>query len=474
MNRIGTILIDNYPLGDLKIISTLIEFDYPILLHLKDGNNRDILFYLYDFEEDNFYYLSFIVKKITLAKYLKGAVSLKDIILDTSERDFFYLVKLSETVSYDILSFSNITEDILPSEDSYYAFDFPVGYSEYDDIYKEHDYVISLKNEALIFKMEPKDRRFSTTVGFEDAGEFITDINRSYKNYARQDFYEKFKLEITDSAVLNRTMNKVIRMADPRVVHLKYGSFEIGLTMDKIVDDNDINPEFVQWKNTILENYKKDVIEIDYEDEAQLNQLVQKYSVQLRREIFKPFLKTLSNRKYVVSVSDKKEKYFKSFKEPLDKSLKKILPDDEKLFVSLLPNRKLLNIVLEMNEGEDISKLRKKDLQTGMLFSKVVDSTSFELNKIDTPIIFIEFKKPLRFDVQFHDNVYIVQNDTFSISIKTDNKDDFEYLISANFFNILSKYSQEKMQNPKFKNDLIDENILHFIFGHEYDEDLPF
>lgn len=473
--KLGKILIENYPLGNLHCISNLIEIEFPLLIHFKDSRGKDILFYLVDIENDRFSYLSFKVQKLSLAQYLKGGKPLREIIVDVDERDFFYLVQVAENAAdYSILSYEDLTEDILPPHDSFYEFDFPKGYDEYENVYNDNYYITDLRNRALIFTLKPKDSQFLSSVGLDDADKFMSDINKSYKSYARQNFFERFKNEITDANALNRTAGKVVKMSDPRIVHLKYGSFEIGLSADTIARDEEIKKEFIDWKNEILDEYKRDVVEVDYDNESQLNSILEKYSPQARKEIYAPFLRTVSNKKYTISVTDKKRNFSKVFKESFQKSLDIIIPEPRLTEFSDIPKRKLLNIVLEVKEGEDVTKIKRKDIQTGLLFSTEIDKTSFEIEKLDTDGLLVEFKKPIRFNVEFRNNVYTVHNEEFSLEITTDDKNLFELLIGYELYVILNNYITEKNRSPNYRDERIDLYVSNFLLKEIPEDDLPY
>lgn len=431
--------------NNLTKVDDLIYYDGPILSHYTDANGDDYLFYWVDYNEDYNRWLIWNLKKDDILSYLDKNKTLRDLI-DNNSTFFFVLDKdynQESEISY-LVPRANLPNEYIPVEGSYFPAAFPKVYEEYFN----RDYVIALRERAYNFKISPVEKSFGTTVSLKDATIFLNNILLSFENYSTYDFYEKFRGSIPDFSRLRRAIQNIKSILQPRICDVAYGSFEVSLAIDNIRNIN-IGEQYIGWKNEILESYKNNVIDYDFNDEEDLKIIIQKFPDEdIRAKIFNPILQIVENENVKFNVKKKDRSFEREFKHIGKERREKIIPPKEKV-QEKNDKKKLMNIVVEVPEDGDVSSLTKKALTEGLLFSQETQQFPVIINDFVIDNYRIQMGKPLTLYVRLLENgSYRLDFVDLNISLTVKEKEDikkqfFIYLLNRYFdYNEKGKESQ--------------------------------
>lgn len=369
------------PYRGLQLKCDLIDYEGPLLSHFLDGDNNNILYYWIDFDGEFNRWLVWKASDFLLYQYLKGKISLKELIED-KEKDFVFAVDTKENFEHAKvyqLTVLEINESYLPNNESYYYQEIPLVYETFLTEIEGSYYLERLRQQAIYFKMSPIMPKYLTTVGALDASKFLKNLTQSYLGFATYDFVNKFKDNFASLDDLKKVVQAVKSQLNPRVVDLKYSSFSVALGSDVIMDQpNDLLPtyneskKYKMWAKTILHRYNMEVVNINYSSNEVVSNIMNQYPELIRREIFSPFIDILNSPTYKVEVSDWKHEEKKNLKK-ITKSTKRLLitkknkslePDSE-----LDTNRELLNLVISVPKGKNLADIKLSSIIQNTLFS---------------------------------------------------------------------------------------------------------
>ena len=137
----------------------------------------------------------------------------------------------------------------------------------------------------------------------------LKNVSQSYKNFVEIDFEKKFGNIIPIDSERSSILRKVIDDTDLRMVDLKYGSFEIGLSVDTLMKSNIDFKEVKEWTHNVGNDFKKIVLD-DEIDQNELDELLNKYTEEERNKIFEPIVKIVDNPDYDLKIRNNKEKKY--------------------------------------------------------------------------------------------------------------------------------------------------------------------
>lgn len=299
-----------FDLSKFEKVEDIIYFDEPILSHLK-SNGDDYLLYLVDSDETDIYLL-FQINEDIIYEYLTKNISLREIILNSSfvniiEKDF------SDNIINTQLALPvSLPEDYLPSERSFIEFN-PVNSSYYHDKIREYNhklYLFELRKHSFYLKFSTNNKKYGDTIGFRELSNImLKNVSQSYKSFVEIDFDKKFGLTIASDSERNSILKKVLNDTDLRMVDLKYGSFEIGLSTDKVMKNNIEHKEIKKWADNVGDDFKRIVLD-DNIDDDELDKILKYYSEKERNKIFEPIIKIVDNPNYNLTIRENKEKKY--------------------------------------------------------------------------------------------------------------------------------------------------------------------
>lgn len=434
--------------NNLTKVEDLIYYDGPILSHFTDSNGDDYLFYWVDYNDRYNRWIIWNVKKSDIISYLEKSKSLYELINHNST--FFFVLDAdynqNDYISY-LIPRGELPKEYIPQESSYYPVELPNVYKEYFN----KDYVLALRDRSYNFKISPSERSFGTTVSLKDASIFLNNIMQSFENYSTYDFYAKFRETIPDFARLKKAVQNIKTIIQPRICDVAYGSFEVSLAIDNI-RNLEIAKKYISWKNDILDSYKNNVIDYDFNDEEDLQIIIQKFPDEdVRAKIFNPILQIVENDHINFKVNKKDHSFEREFKH-IDKEVKeRIIPPKEK-GKEKNDKKKLINIVVEVPEDGDVSSLTKKALTDGLLFSQETQEFPIIVKEFTLDSYHILLDNPLTLQIRLEDEGhYYLEYKELDISTILKDKEGikrqfFTYLINRYF-----DYNEKGEKSPYYK-----------------------
>lgn len=292
-----------FDLSIFQRVEDIIYLDEPILTHLR-LNKKDYFLYLVDNLDESDIFILFEIDEDDIFKYLTKGISLREIILNNNillllERDFE-----GKTISSQSVLSSNILEDYLPDSDSFLEYE-PLKESYYYDKIDEYNrklYLYDLRKNAFYLKFSTNDRKYGDTIGLRElTNTLLKNLSTSFRNFVTIDFEKKFNNIIPEDSKRNSILKSVFADTDLRMVDLKYGSFEIGLSTDKLMKSNIEFKEVREWADNVGDNYKKIVLD-DNIDKNELTTILNTYTDEERNKIFEPVLKIVDNQNYELKI----------------------------------------------------------------------------------------------------------------------------------------------------------------------------
>ena len=318
----------NFDLNQFQKIEDIIYLDEPILTHLMK-NNKHFLMYLVDTIEDKDTYLLLELEEQTIFDYLTKQKTLRQII--STNQNFIYKIEQDfngTVINSDITQNSYLPENYLPTEDSYLNYE-PSSQSYYYNFIKEFEaqsYLRSLREQAFYIKLAPTSSKYSNTIGFNElVSELLKNISSSFKSFLKADFFESFKERQTDEKKLNASFNRLADDLDYRMVDLDFGSFEIGLAVDKVMKQSIENKEIRDWAIDVGYKYKNIVLDDDYDEET-VSTIISNYSQEDRKKIFDPIFKITENSNFDLKVKNLKSNEYSKINIKDKSKIERIVP----------------------------------------------------------------------------------------------------------------------------------------------------
>lgn len=318
----------SFDLNQFQKIEDIIYLDEPILTHLIK-NNKHFLQYLVDTSEEKDTFLLLELEEQTIFDYLTKQKTLRQII--STNQNFIYKIEQDfngNIVNAEITQSSALPENYLPTEDSYLNYE-PSSQSYYYSFIKEFEaqsYLRSLREQAFYIKLAPTNSKYSDTIGFNElVSELLKNISTSFKSFLKADFFESFKERQTDERKLNASFNRLANDLDYRMVDLDFGSFEIGLAVDKVMKQSIENKEIRDWAIDVGYKYKNIVLDDDYDEET-VSTIISNYSQEDRKKIFDPIFKITENSNFDLKVKNSKNKKYSKINIKDKSKIERIVP----------------------------------------------------------------------------------------------------------------------------------------------------
>jgi hypothetical protein len=303
-------IIKILPFRDLNKVSDLIYFEGPILSHFKDKYEKNLLFYWVDVNEEYNRWLVFQVSEEQLYNYLTKRVDLRSIV-ERPQNDIFYSVEIGDTLNYqNIHQFfkDDLIEPYLPEPDSFFESDVPSVYSRNISNYEESYLMEVLLDQAVFMKAEPSEKNKSKNHGLVDAvqgGNFLQGFGKSYNGMLAYSTRKEFQLRtIVDEKRVRKAIKQVIDSYPLNMVKTEAASFAVALSPNNItvVDEFFLNKE---WRDSVFNQFKRDVINIDNKTEDEIDAIVKQYGEDYISEIYKPIIELYNSRHLAIKITDK-------------------------------------------------------------------------------------------------------------------------------------------------------------------------
>lgn len=427
-----------FDFSKFKKIEDIIFLDEPILTHLT-SNKKHFLLYLVDTIENADIYLLLEVTEDLIFQYLTKSISLKKIILENEnisfliEQDFYGHVN-----KCDVIQSHSISENYLPNDDSYLDY-IPTDESYYFNFieeFKANSYLQSLRQNAFYLKFAPNNLKYSDTIGLTElANSLLSNISLSFKNFLKADFFLEFKETITEKSNLINLFNKILPELDLRMVDLKYGSFEIGLAVDKVMKNSIQNNAVKNWAIEVGMKYKELVLDDDY-DKDTVNKILESYDEEDRKKIFNPIFKITENPNFSLQIKNSVKSTYKTIKIKDKSIIEKIVPKNLEINKKEeIKDYQIIQVttVLDKNNSSKTIKLEDSLFSSSnnteiIITNKDFDKYNYSLNfEISIPLRITTEKNSIKFSANY-------DNENFEVIYSSDKIDEGILKITSKIF----------------------------------------
>lgn len=279
----------------------------------------------------------------------------------------------------------------------------------------EYNYINVIKQHAVNLKVEPKTNRYSKAVVLDSIVDFLKNVQTSYKNFAEVLFRKSFG--VNDFADFDSALTSFKRDSNLLAVDLKFQSFGVALVADTSIMNYkfDSSQKFTDFKLTIFDDFKKDVLFADLNSEQFQQEIGQKYSETERSKIYSAIVNSLDNKSdYRVSISDQDFKFkVKDLPTVNKKTLSFLKP---KVAKHEEEEKELL--IKRTMELTDAAGSKRTKLQTEFL-SYAEFSTSLTNVKYKELAIEIYFSEPYNLKIIFEGNTFSISDSFFDIYVES-------------------------------------------------------
>jgi hypothetical protein len=169
----------------------------------------------------------------------------------------------------------------------------------------EYSYINILKGNAVNIKVEPKTDKYSKAVVVDYIVDFLKNIQISYKNFAEVLFRKNFGED--DYPNFESALTSFRKDSNLLMVDLNFQSFGVGLVADTEIMNYkyDMTEKFNNFRKTIFDGFKKDVLLADLNSEQFQNELANKFDEEERSKIYSSIVSSLESKAdYKISISD--------------------------------------------------------------------------------------------------------------------------------------------------------------------------
>ncbi|MDG1803762.1 hypothetical protein, partial [Flavicella sp.] len=249
-----------------------------------------------------------------------------------------------------------------------------------------------------------------STIGIKNlTKQLLPKFISSFENYIKSNFENNFKNLFTEQKILDKIRLKLINRLEPRVVELRFSSFEVGLAQDTTMLDIE-NKKVREWAVNASDDYKQEILEADYNNPETVNLLMKNYTLEQRKKILGPLNELSSNKEVIFTYKkDKTSKYIKSgVKSQIIKD--KILREEKPAInTPEEKNYEFVNVTLLVEKGKTPKKINtdnglftSSNNETVMLTSEIFKNHGCPLEKN----INLELKAEVQGDLVHYSTVF--------------------------------------------------------------------
>lgn len=448
MDKIKGDKIQVLPFGSLNKISDLIYYEGSILTHFQNKNGDNFLFHWVDFDENLNRWLILQLSNDELCQYLTNIISLNDI-FNLKSNNILFIVDINikaEHKSISLVSTNTINKKYTPDTNSYYNSEIS---EEYDYLVKKDDkfgVLNILKENAIYLKLKSKINPLANTIIAEDAANFLSSITDSLTNFA--------DIKAREHHTFNISKARLKKELSIRIVDLSFSSFQVGLSIDPFQTENSILTS--TWRKDLIEEYKSDVIEVDYNSKLFIDKITKKYTPDERHLIYSSIINTSRSKNYDLIITDKLKNEVGIVK-PLTKSNEVILlPPIEKISVTSEPFETVAKIQVTERVG---IKPKSKILN---IFNQSLATVHFDYEEIRHNDKVYKLKTPLSCKLEIEDDMVLIENAMLGIFAQGETEIEAQNMLFEEFDFIYTRYNE--LPEDKLSEDVIlIRNILNSI-----------
>lgn len=278
----------------------------------------------------------------------------------------------------------------------------------------EYNYVNVLKGNAVNLKVEPKTDKYSKAVVVDYIVDFLKNVQTSYKNFAEVMFRKSFGED--DYPNFESALTSFRKDTNLLMVDLSFQSFGVGLVADTEIMSYkyDMTEKFSNFRKSIFDGFKKDVLFADLNSEEFQKSIANKYDDTERTKIYASIVNSLESKAdYKVSISDHAFKFKVKDLPIVNKKTQSFLkpkvtkPEDVEKDLRIRKTMELTDA-----EGNKLTKLQTEYLNYAEFSVYISDVKNKEID------IQIYFSEPYNIKVIFEGNTFSINDTYFGIYVE--------------------------------------------------------
>lgn len=264
--------------------------------------------------------------------------------------------------------------------------------------YEVGNYLEVLKGDALFFTLQSDEVLFSNTLALNHITQFLKNLSTSYENYVKVKFQQQFsQLYNDDLFKINKAVNKLLEFSKLRLVDLVFESFSFGVSVDTQMGNEQLIKAMRGFRKELLSMYKKEVIELDYMSETAIRKTLENFSVNERKVIYEPLIKSINHEAYSIIFTNSKFTPQKTYRKIPQSTIRLIIPSKAK--ETIAPNVKMMQIIVPVDKTKSKITIRTKEIEND-LFSQPIEEYKITVDTIEAGEEKIKLKEKVNFTIQ--------------------------------------------------------------------------
>lgn len=321
---------------------------------------------------------------------------------------------------------------------------------------QEFNYIQVLRKNAINLRLKPATPKYSHAVFIDDILSVLRALKGSFSNYLAVSYRKHFTDDrFGDSNKLIASLNREFPLL---YVNAKFRSFGASLSTDATIQtNNNYPPEINNWKKTLFDEFKNDVVYCNYNSENEIKSISEKFTEEERHFIYKGLIEIYNSKKFNVSFTDENfEEIVKEVNPISKKNREVILP-------KLSPKQELeeKKLVRTFAMSSDKSGVKKSDI----IFSEELSFAEFkhQLNSLSFEKETIDFNQTLEIVIVYENNCFTIDYADFGINVVGNGFEEclklFSQMVIQQYKNVIGLKENEL----NYETTLIKDNFLSCV-----------
>lgn len=320
---------------------------------------------------------------------------------------------------------------------------------------EESAYLDALRGYAINLRIVPTIQKFSRAVVLDNVITVLQKIRSSWSGFVEGSFRNAFGVDLFGDST-DEIISRLRMETTPLVVDERFSSFGVSIAADTNVMPSLYRPEVNNWKANLFEEFKKDVIYLDYASTTEVARIRDKYSESDRENIYPAiFAISKDSNPYTVSLASQD---FRT----IEKRLTPVAKPQRDLIVNPLRDRETeepKELIRELHLATPGKKGRVK--QGDIIDSEAVDSAV--INKVVVQLgpndNYLSFLQGFEFKINYERPIFSIEDHRFGVSVADQSHkeafDKFSRAVIAVYDRLVDKDDSELSADEKTQKNLL-------------------
>lgn len=318
-----------------------------------------------------------------------------------------------------------------------------------------------LRDIAFRFQIDP-DKTVGHAARMSSVISVLSSINQSFQNFLEVEFFknEEFVKAYEQNEKVLESLKEDLELL---LVDLKFSSFEAAAVPNIVSMPSLFNDKVSAWKKDTYFEYKENVLYGDYENPKYLQKVMDRYSENERNQIFKPLFSAVSpERSYKLNLIKAGKK--KVLKQPSKNLYEFYVPKLEKKAVTQNTEYKTVQFYAQVRKGEDGYNLVKKNIKQVYFFEELEHETyPFKPSSIVFENTAYDLVKRIDCQVDFEDEMYVIQNQEFDITVWGESREEAEFSFAFTFHSLYQNFALEDDSKLSSNSKILKQKLLKTV-----------